>query len=72
MTSHANPFSSENPNINNNLADLPSDATSEDIYIASKLPDMRIDKRGRIWRANPRIMTSFPAMTQEEWERIMR
>lgn len=58
---------------NQNTKDLtPEQLNSEEGYIAKKLPDMRIDKRGRIWRANPKIQTSFPAsITQEEWDRMM-
>lgn len=68
----ANPFSSTDTSINMNLVDLtPEQLSGEDGYIAKKLPDMRIDKSGRIWRANPKIATSFPEMSQEAWDRMM-
>ena len=44
----------------------------EDAYINKKLPDMRIDRNtGRVVRMNPKIQTSFPNVTQEEWDRMM-
>ncbi len=44
----------------------------EDAYINKKLPDMRIDRKtGRVVRMNAKIQTSFPNVTQEEWDRMM-
>lgn len=65
-------FTSDDTTVNMNTVDLtPEQLNGEEGYIAKKLPDMRIDKRGRVWRANPKIATSFPPMTDEEWERMM-
>lgn len=51
----------------------PDEVGDEQAYINKKLPDYRIDRRnGRVVRMNPKIGMSFPNMTQEEWERMMK
>ena len=65
-------YLSDDTSINMHTAFMSQDQLeSEEGYIAKKLPDMRIDKQGRPWRANPKIATSFPPMSDEQWARIM-
>lgn len=50
----------------------PDEVGSDKAYLNKQLPDMRINRKtGRVERRNAKIQTSFPNVTQEEWDRMM-